>query len=147
MPVNKETLNAALRAPIQMNSQTKQLEFSPTFIRFLNDMIADRSIAAGQKQPVTIDSGEITVNRNFAYYQISVETGSTDDLDTINGGNEGFIYVFEAASSSATVVFKDGTGNIRTNGSVDLSLDNTDDLIIAIYNGTIWKCDLWNIGT
>lgn len=121
--------------------------FTPEFIRFLQDLVADRKITAGTRQPVTIASGIITTISGFSYYKVDTEgAAASDNLDTINNGNEGDIIFIEAANAARTVVIKDGSGNIKTNGSADLSLDNTEDIALLLYDGTTWKADLWNIG-
>lgn len=141
MTVTKQALNAAISNPIIDG------EFSDEFVRFLNALVNDRSVNAGPKQPRTISSGAITVISGFAYYSVDTEgSASTDNLDTISGGNEGDVIFIEAANDARTVVIRDNQGNILTNGSVDLSLDDTDDIVILLFNGSAWKADLWNIG-
>ncbi len=134
-------LNAILKNPI-----TEDGQFKPVVIRFFQNIVNDRRINTGTAQPVTIAAGKISLIPGFSYYKITVQTGSSDDLDTINNGNEGDLIFFKAASDTATIVLKDGTGNILTEGSVDLSLDDLDDLAILHFDGTNWKAAIWNIG-
>lgn len=65
---------------------------------------------------------------------------ATDDLDTIQAGTgslrRGQELVVVAANTARTIVLKDGTGNLKLAG--DMSLDNTEDTIRLIYNGTNW---------
>lgn len=66
---------------------------------------------------------------------------ATDDLTTLSSGivgsfQRGQVVVLMARNSARTVVCKDGTGNMRLNG--DMSLDNTEDTLTLIYNGTNW---------
>ena len=83
----------------------------------------------------TIASGVITITAN--YHTVDTEgDGGSDDLTTINGGTTGKLLTLQAADSSRTVVVKDGT-NLKTAG--DFSLDNTEDTITLIYNGTNWS--------
>lgn len=136
MTINKQSLNAAIQNE----------NFSTQFIRFLNEIVSDRGLNTGPAQPKTLTSGSFSLIRGFSYYSVDTESAaSSDDLDTISNGNEGDLIFIKAANSSRTVVVKDGTGNILTNGSVDLSLDNTEDLVVAHFDGTNWKADLWNI--
>ena len=139
-------LNAALKDPIVTNPNTGRLEFSTLFVRFLNNFVTNGRVNTGSAQPVTIASGVISLITGFSNYTITVETGASDDVDTIKNLVDGDLVFFRAASASATVVFKDGTGNIITDGSVDLSLDNSQDIIIGHYDGTNLKCAIWNIG-
>ena len=141
MSVDRQSVHQALQNPILPNGQ-----FSPAFIRLLNAMISDRNINTGPAQPITIAGGVISIDRRFSYYSVSVETGSSDNLDTINGGNEGDLLLLKAADGTKTIVLKDGTGNIITAGSSDLSLDDDDDLALLHYDGTNWKANLWDIG-
>lgn len=83
----------------------------------------------------TIAAGVITVETSF----VSVDTeaaAATDDLDTINGLYAGSILILKATSSARDVVVKDGTGNIRCAG--DFTMDNTDDRIVLMSDGTNW---------
>jgi hypothetical protein len=137
MTITPQALNAALQAE----------NFSPTFVRILFDIIQNRKINTGPAQPATIDDGAISISSNYSYYSVDTEAAAaSDNLDTISNANEGDLIFIKAANASRTVVIKDGTGNIKTNGSVDLSLDNTEDLAILHYDGAAWKADLWNIG-
>lgn len=63
---------------------------------------------------------------------------ATDDLDSIDstGLTAGRVVVLRAANTARTVVVKDGTGNLRLNG--DCSLDDDEQTITLIYNGTNW---------
>jgi hypothetical protein len=102
----------------------------------------------GASEVLTISSGEITLTDGLGNFRISTESSaSTDDLDTINGGSEGDVVFIRATNSSNTIVLKDSTGNIRTNGSVDLSLDNSQDLVMLVFDGTNWRAILWDIGS
>ena len=61
---------------------------------------------------------------------------STDDLDTINGGNLGDRLTLVASNSNRTVVAKDGTGNLVLGG--DRTLDNTSDVLVLEKRGSSW---------
>ena len=140
MTVTRQALNAAIQKPIVNET------FTPEFVRFLQSLISDRKINTGTAQPVTVASGVISALPNYSYYSVSVESGSSDDVDTVGNLNEGDMVFFKAADATKTVVFKDGTGNIKTDGSADLSLDNSEDLVLGHFDGTSLKCSLWNIG-
>ena len=84
---------------------------------------------------VTIAAGVITITRS--YFNIDTEANAaTDDLDTINGGVDGRVIVIKANATTRTVVVKDGTGNIQCAG--DFSMDNTEDIMTLIFDGTNW---------
>ncbi len=91
----------------------------------------------GSEEELTIASGSVTPTSGF--HQIDTEgNAATDDLDTIVGTNvpDGALLVIEAASSTRTVVCKDGTGNLRLAG--DFSLTDTDDKLTLLWTGTQW---------
>lgn len=141
MTVTRQALNAALAEPIVDG------KFSDSFVRFLQALVSDRGLNTGTAQPRTISGGVIEKLGSFAYYSVDTESAAaSDNLDTISGGNEGDLIFIKAAHDNRSVVIRDGQGNILTNGSVDLTLDNTDDLVILHFSGAVWKADLWNIG-
>jgi hypothetical protein len=83
---------------------------------------------------LTIATGAITVTGS--YHDVDTEAdAASDDLDTINGGADGRRLVLRANNAARSVVVKDGTGNIQCAG--DMSLDNTQDTIELIYDGTL----------
>jgi hypothetical protein len=95
----------------------------------------DKQMASGTLER-TIASGAITI---FApVHRVDTEgNAASDDLTTINGGYApGQMLTLQAADSARTVVCKDGTGNMLLSG--DFSLDNSQDSITLLYNGTSW---------
>ncbi len=100
-----------------------------------NNLTNMGTLSMGDRTVLTIASGVVTATTS--YHQIDTESaGSSDDLDTINGGTIGDILIITATSSSRTIVIKDATGNIQLNG--DFSLTHTQDTAGFIYNGTNW---------
>jgi len=63
-------------------------------------------------------------------------SAATDDLDTISGGVVGQVITLQQTSSSRDIVVKDDTGNLRLAG--DFTLNNLNDSITLIFNGTVW---------
>lgn len=92
-------------------------------------------LAYSSDTELTIASGAITVTRNFHTVDTEADAAS-DDLDTINGGADGMPLTLAANDAARTVVMKDGTGNLRLAG--DFSMDNNQDTITLIYNGSAW---------
>ena len=87
----------------------------------------------GSGSTLTIASGVVTATQG--YHLVDTEAaGATDDLDTISGTIAGQMYVFRAADSARSVVFKDGTGNLKIEG--DFTADNTEDTFTLISDGT-----------
>lgn len=91
----------------------------------------------GQGSELTISSGAIVPTN--AFHTVDTESdASSDDLDTITATNAvaGDTLVIAAADSARSVVVKDGTGNIQCGG--DRTLDNAQDTIALVYDGTAW---------
>lgn len=100
-----------------------------------NDITAIGALVLDVATECTISSGVITVSNS--YHSVDTEaSAATDDLDTINGGSEGYILVLSAEDSARTVVCKDGTGNLHLVG--DFSMDIITDTITLISTGTYW---------
>ncbi len=102
------------------------------FIRWTEDL---RVELATTWETLTIDTGAITITKRRVYVDTE-SAASSDDLDTINGGEDGQIVVFAAANDARTVVMKDGTGNLKLAG--DFSLDNDTDTMVLVKSGTNW---------
>lgn len=91
---------------------------------------------------LTIATGAVTIDKH-GYLVIDTEAAAaSDDLDNILSVSSdpvgaGCVIYLRAANSARTVVVKNGTGNLRLSGA-DMSLDNADDTIVLIYNGTNW---------
>lgn len=101
------------------------------------NMTINGIMSFGAAPELTISGGVITVTAS--YHQVDTQSdAATDDLDTINGGVQGGIYIFRAANNARTVVFKNNTGNIRLAGT-DFSLDHSWDTIMLIYDGVNWR--------
>lgn len=84
---------------------------------------------------LTIATGVVTATQS--YHTIDTESDdATDDLLTISGGTAGMKLTIRAIDSARTVVAKDGTGNLQLEG--DMSLDNAQDTLSLIYDGTNW---------
>lgn len=93
---------------------------------------------------LTIAAGSITATQT--YHAVDTEAdAATDDLDTIAGGTLNDLLVIRAAHDDRTVVVKHGTGNIWTIGEADISLEDTEDHLLLIYDGTKW-CTLGDGG-
>ena len=84
---------------------------------------------------VTIASGVLSIF-DLAHAVNTEGNASTDDLDTINGGNLGDRLTLVASNSNRTVVAKDGTGNLVLGG--DRTLDNTSDVLVLEKRGSSW---------
>tara|TARA_R100001463_G_scaffold829_2_gene3764 strand:+ start:458 stop:874 length:417 start_codon:yes stop_codon:yes gene_type:complete len=102
-----------------------------------NSVTADKIVYTVGAE-LTIASGVITVTNS--YHTVDTESdASSDDLDTINGGEEGMQLVLRADNSGRTVVVKDATGNIFLDGGSDFSLDHKTDTIHLMYASNNWR--------
>lgn len=89
----------------------------------------------GTATELTISGGVVTATQS--YHTIDTESDfAGDDLDTINGGTESDILILRAIHDDRLIRLKDGTGNLRLAG--DFDLDNTQDRIMLIKQGSDW---------
>lgn len=77
---------------------------------------------------LTIDTDEVTISQS--YHKIAAESGTADDLVTINGGVDGDVIILIADTGDTITITE--TGNITTNlSTVDMG---DDEYFLAIYN-------------
>jgi hypothetical protein len=101
---------------------------------YVGTMVRTPKVETPMVSELTIATGAITVTGS--YHNVDTEAdAASDDLDTISGGTDGMRLVLRANNTARTVVVKDGTGNIQCAG--DFSLDNTQDTMELIYDGTL----------
>jgi hypothetical protein len=82
---------------------------------------------------LTISSGAITAVNGA--HKLQPQTGTADDLDTINGLTAGdLIILYVSDAGTDTITFKHGTGNISCAGGADIELSTG--AVAAYYNGT-----------
>jgi hypothetical protein len=63
------------------------------------------------------------------------ESGTTDDVDTIDGGFDGAVLIVTGTAGNA-LTFRDGTGNLKLGG--DRVLDGFDDALMLVRRGSDW---------
>lgn len=85
---------------------------------------------------LVLASDAVTVLR--PYHTLEPQTGTTDDLSTVNGGRDGMVITFRVKDLGDTITVKDGTGNLRL--ASDFAMDSQQDTIQLIYDATL---DLW----
>ncbi len=87
---------------------------------------------------LTINSGAVTVSRN--YHTLDTEgSASSDDLDTINGGDGGDLVFLRTVNASRDVIIKHGTDNILCTGGADITLGEVHNLALGIYDANLSK--------
>ena len=101
-------------------------------------------VAFNASTELTIAAGVIAATQT--YHSVDTQGDDpTDDLVTINGGAVGDLLTIHAANDARTVVIKHNTGNIWIIGEADISLEDTEDNILLIYDGAMW-CTLGDGG-
>ena len=101
---------------------------------------ADGGISIGDDAELTISSGEVLITK--LHHSIDTESdAASDDLDDILTTNfyvnTGDILVLKPENVSRVVTVKNGTGNIRLNGS-DYVMNTSKDRLVLIRDGLYW---------
>lgn len=97
-------------------------------------------ILSGSGTALTIATGVVTLTNDSSSYVLDTEgVTATDDLDTINGGQDGQIVILNSANAARNVVLKHNTGNIwnpQNNNATtrDITLDLTTDFAMLRYS-------------
>jgi hypothetical protein len=87
-----------------------------------------------QSTILTIASGVVTVTDSV--HRVDTEgSAASDDLDTINGGADGYVLILRTVANARDVVLKDGTGNLYLAG--DFTLSHTQDTISLRFDALI----------
>jgi hypothetical protein len=97
---------------------------------------------SGTATSLTVAAGVITLTNNSSSYVLNTEgAAATDDLDTINGGQDGQIIICSLVNASRVVTFKDGTGNLALNNNLNFSPNSLENSIVLRYDSTsaTWK--------
>ena len=103
-------------------------------------------LLSGTATALTISAGVITLNNNSSSYVIDTEgSASSDDLDTINGGQEGLIIFLKSSNNARNIVLKHATGNIfnpqiysqNTSANKNITLDLTTDFVCLRYDSSL----------
>lgn len=96
-------------------------------------------ILSGSATALTITAGTITLTNNSSSYVLDTEgSAASDDLDTINGGQDGQIIYIRSANSSRDITLTTA-GNILPMGNSS-NLINTTDIIIGLrYDSALAK--------
>ena len=100
-------------------------------------MVTAEGLIIGTPTELTISAGgAITVTKSYH----TVDTNSndaTDDLDTINGGVDGYILIIRPINSARTINVTEA-GNIKLDGANRLMVDDFMTLTL-IYDATLSK--------
>lgn len=89
----------------------------------------------GASESSTISSGSIEAQAG-KWYRLTPESGTTDDLVTVNGLSSGEEIYLSTADSTYTITIKHGTGNFDLLGDLDIVLNETRKMSKFIFDGT-----------
>ena len=110
---------------------TTGADANPAFRALVNADLPE-PVAYKSTSTLTITSDAVTITKNF--HTLTSESGTSDDLATINGGTSKQFIVLQATATH-TITVKHGTGNIYLNGAADFALTG-DKTLILFYDGT-----------
>ena len=102
---------------------------------FPKSITLDKLIIPQNTTQLLITDGIITVTDTF--HSVRVQTGSSDDLETINGGVDGQI-LFIKPYDNNDIVLKNDVDNILCNGGSDVTLNTSRDIAMLIYQSDTW---------
>ncbi|NMC84285.1 MAG: hypothetical protein GYA58_03265 [Anaerolineaceae bacterium] len=93
---------------------------------------AMKTLVFGSTVELTISSGSITPSQT--YHTVDTQSDDAiDDLTTIDAGLDGQLLVIRPANDGRSVILRNGAGNIRCVGNVDIPLE----FCILIYDATL----------
>lgn len=106
--------------------------------------IADiAAIDFGARSTLDIENGTITISRT--HHRVNT-TGGPGDLHTINGGQQGMFLLLSPVTSANPITIRHGVGNIFTNDSLDVLLNNANNIYLLLCtDGSNWTL-IGNIG-
>ena len=96
-----------------------------------------RHLNAGKKRDLTIAGGVLTIRSSDSNIRVDVQSGTTDDLDTISGGIEGQVLILSSAATARDTTLKDGTDNLILAGDFTLS-SSSDSITLSRYITDVW---------
>ena len=106
--------------------------------RLLQSLAPDGDLDFAASTELTIATGAVTVTQNWHTVDTEADAAS-DDLDTINGGADGYVLILHPNNDTRTVVLRHNVGNILCVGNANLTLDDAHDIVILTYDGTLAK--------
>ena len=109
--------------------------------RLAQSMADDGDLNFADATELTIATGVITITQNWHSVDTEADAAS-DELATINGGADGYPLIIRPNHTDRSLVIKHGTGNILCMGNGDITLDDSHDLALLIYDSALskWIC-------
>lgn len=95
-------------------------------------------ILSGTSTALTISAGVVTLTNNSSSYIIDTE-GSTasDDLDTINSGQDGQIIFLRLQNAARIINVRNAVGNIKIETGATITLNSTSQVLILRYDSNL----------
>lgn len=95
-------------------------------------------ILSGTSTALTISAGVVTLTNNSSSYIIDTE-GSTasDDLDTINSGQNGQIIFLQLQNAARIINVRNAVGNIKIETGATITLNSTSQVLILRYDSNL----------
>lgn len=113
-----------VQQPFKLNSNFNSLDMTG-FLRYV-------------RLPITISSGTITATRSLIILDTESSLAS-DDLDTVNGGEQGMRLILMINDPSRVVTVKHLTGNIRLENGTDFTINNLYKRVELFYQNNYWN--------
>lgn len=123
-----------MSSPSATTAILKRLRELEAFVEKINRKEGRRSHKA---KVLTIASNEIDVG-DRDYYLLLPQSGTADDLETINGGQDGYRLTLQTSDTGDTITVKDNVGNILI-PTGDKALSLTSHALQLIYNEALSK--------
>lgn len=134
-------IRTAFGADILLTSTNQEaLLIYDALLTVWNVIVVAGAANLGVDTTLTIASGVVT--RTRIRHTIAAETGTADNLDTINGGSEGD--VLELVADAGDTITLTASGNLRLHQSVVRNLDVTHPTVLR-HDGTNWVESLQSI--
>ena len=83
-------------------------------------------------------AGAITITHSYQRVSHDLGDGSTDNLDTINGGQDYQWLLLVLSNSARDVQLRSNEGNIRLDGGNDITLNSARDKILLFREASLW---------
>lgn len=103
----------------------------------VGDLLELGKLNIGAAGSLTIVSNAITITRSY-HRLTATGTGTTAQLHTVSGGEEGDILVLRPNAGSPTISVRNSAGNLFLSSAGHFSMNDASDLIGLLHNGLGW---------
>lgn len=108
--------------------------------RLAVSLAGDGNLTLTGSSILTISSGAITATNNL--HRVAVESGSSDNLDTVTAMDDGYVLVLSCSDSSKPITITHNVGNILVVGGKNITMRADGDMALLVYSSTLskWRC-------